>query len=553
MRRHIYILLLSTIIAVFLNNCGSSAAPVTPGQLPIVSFAEADSYSGGVVMQFDKSITGTSDADFSECTAQFTDAVSDEIVTDDSCGTMLADGTTVTLTGPSYWPNYKSECSMTFDCGGENATIEIEGAISSISKSSISSTTVPTYYSRNPEDTTQSVMRFYSQQLNDGTILPSTNAILPNIVANRGVISMCYTTQIENPSGRGYIANAFYFTQCSYTDNEDNIECSTPVLISSGDRLVDYDDDCLLSGTEDNSELTLIIPGESDPGDEGLTTGSIYVKYSADGGATFKDVDSISPLDGANDVAISDGVIFIAHDLSSSGNGCLVDGESCYAISRCTSDSCVTVPIFSGNIAGSASLAVSGNDVHFAYNKDNDSGYSESYLTSLRYSDGSFTTVKTYTLSNAVSDDSSIAGVSMDNYGKLLVPWKYDTSGALTLSVINPSTESVTSNTISGRYQNVTKAYLDFKSNAFHIYMVNLNSTAGTYMMFELLDSTINTTKTIGLDVTEALGSIGRGNAYVDRFGVLFMGYDDVTSDPDGSSDIAVYPSANNIFMSKFY
>lgn len=98
------------ILTLFAASCGS-ASPSTPTQVPTaIEFAGAD-----MVVSMGGTLSLTSNADFSAGQVKFTDFATGELDTSGTCGSSSIDGTDITITGPSTWPNLQSQCGVCFE------------------------------------------------------------------------------------------------------------------------------------------------------------------------------------------------------------------------------------------------------------------------------------------------------------------------------------------------------------------------------------------------------------------------------------------------------
>ncbi len=521
------------IIILLLVNCGGgSSAPTTPVQIPTeISFANENEYGGGVVIQLGKSISATSDADFSEGAVVFTDSATGAEDTTGLCGTASVDGETITLTGPDSWPNAESQCSVSFLYDDlaipvQVASASISSAEKNIAKADSDSASITAYY-----DTSDTVLEGSGLAITSATL--QENAIVPAVSAFGGYVHACWLTFAQNGTNQG--TSNYNTDKMVYSRSADNGATWTDpitiadlgsVTVSDSGKTYGLAERCQIKAGEDSAGngLIAIVEKYKDNSDS-TARKNLALKLSRDNGATWSSGVTIvtsTPMNDRVAVLINSDTVHIAYNAAAGKHivPCTVSGST----ATCGSD--YTIAGASSNYDDEVNLAAYGNNIYAIYTDNSYSAgniYNDVIAKDFLYSDGSYTVANTYQLTSADTNTGNAVYpfVSVDNNGRLVATYSYDNVYNAVIAIVDTSTGNITRGQVNdadlGETPHLVKPFVSAANHYHFFYGLIVNTYEGYYRM---CDSDLVCADAIPVDIL-ALPNIE--GLEVDRAGRVYL------------------------------
>ncbi len=509
MKKHIYwtyILCLSVFMS---HSCGSSS-PVSPAQIPTeVSFASSESYGDGVVIQMGKSVTATADADFTDGEVVFTNSETGEVDSTGVCGTSSVDGQTITLTGPTTWPNTESQCSLGFLYDSSALPVQIGSANISAIERDISkadtSTAVDVVY-----DTSDVVLEGGGLEVTTATL--QENAMKGSVSAYGRYVHACWLTMAQ--SGANLITDKVVYSKSA----DNGATWSTPVTIADlgsvtvQPSLLTYGlaEVCRIEAGVDSSGNSLVAAAIKYKDSDVTTTKHLELMISRDDGATWS-----SRVAMAEATSIADRVgIIIAGDVIHTAYGntggkhivpCAISGSAatCY--------SGYTIAGVSAYNDDELNLAYYGSSIYAIYTDNSYSTgntYNDVVIKALSYASGTYTVANTYQISSASQTTGSAknAFIAADNNGRLVAVYTHANDYDALVAMVDTATGSITRGQINESALSEEPHFvkpLVSAANHYHFLYGYVSVTDAVYLM---CDSSLNCANAVPISVTSLPG-----------------------------------------------
>ncbi|MBI2092234.1 MAG: exo-alpha-sialidase [Deltaproteobacteria bacterium] len=514
-----------------LTNCGGgSSAPTSPVQVPTeISFANENEYGGGVVIPLAKSITATSDADFTSGEVVFTDSSTGEEDTTGVCGTASVDGETITLTGPDSWPNATSQCSVSFLYDDSAIPVQVASASISpigknIAKADSDSTSLTAYY-----DTSDTVLEGSGLAITSATL--QENAIVPTVSAYGGYVHACWLTLAKsgtNQSTANYNTNKMVYSRsadngATWTDPVTIADLGS-VTVPVTNATYGLAERCQIKAGEDSAGNGLIAIVEKYKNSAATAQKNLVLKLSRDNGDTWSSGATVVENTAMNDrvaILINSDAVHIAYNAAASKHivPCTVSGST----ATCGSD--YTIAGASSNYDDEVNLAAYGSNIYAIYTDNSYSAgniYNDVVIKALSYSDG-YTLTNTYQLTSAEAGTGNALYpfIAADNSGRLVATYSYDNVYNAVVAIVDTSTGDITRGQVNdadlGETPHLVKPFVSAANHYHFFYGLIVNTYQGYYRM---CDSELICADAVPIDIL-ALPNIE--GLEVDRAGRVYL------------------------------